>query len=297
LLEILIFIPGQFFLLIFTIFSISLFVASIIILKNDGSMKNSLPIHVEPYEIAYIRGGIRTVIETAIFSLVGKNRIEIIGDAVRISGNKSELNKIERKVFNFFEKNSKLKDILLSEILKKNIKTSLSNIIVKLEKLELIENKRLRNKKNILFFIDYFLIFITGGLKIYFGLSRGKPSINLIILFSLSLVIFYKVLFEKNKRVTELGKLYLKTVESNLTHIKTKIISKNDILEIDIPIVFAIFGAGIFITIPTFVDLSTTMQIIENTMSSSGGADGGSGCSGCSSGCSSCGGCGGCGGD
>ncbi len=138
---------------------------------------------------------------------------------------------------------------------------------------------------------------MTGGIKMYLGLSRGKPTLFLIVLFIASLIVFYKLLFKNNKRVTELGKLYLKTVESNLSHIKTKIIGKNYTAETDVPLAFAIFGAAIFITTPPFVDLSAKMQIIENTISRTGGADGGSGCSGCSSGCSSCGGCGGCGGD
>ncbi|MCP4702950.1 MAG: TIGR04222 domain-containing membrane protein [Gammaproteobacteria bacterium] len=296
-------IPGPFFLLIFTVFSVACIIGGRLWANADGSKEYPLPemIRLNPYEIAALRAGRKGVIQTVLFLLWHRKLIKISGKGRTARIMKGEFrqptaNPLEEAVYNFVVRVKRKPGEFFNPSrrslgLHSKIDELLGPVNQTLEELHLRCDKSEMKQAWIAFLVPLGLILGIGCTKIYFGIYYDRPVIFLILLLIVMAVISIKIL--KPRQTTQLGRRYQKKLVKNFLWMKSR-------LQNDPAFDVAVFGTTALAGIAFFslFENASAMTAGRGTAGSGfgGGSGGGSGGGGDSS-SDGGGGCGGCGGD
>lgn len=308
--EMLIQIPGPIFLLYFMLLAAVCIVLAWLLGNADDSDQYCFPelTCLDPFAISALRGGVSSVILTAIFSLWSRSLVDIEksisfwkGEETYIrskSSQEMELSPIEKKVYRFLKSPRKPHDLLKDSRLKQRINIYMEPVNRQLEDLCLARTARDRFRIWMALIIAAGIIIMVGGTKLYFGITRNRPVVFLIILLIGSLVILFRIL-NPTAISTRIGRRYLKALEKHFDWVKESLQSNKIPEGVDPAFSVAVFGIGSLAGVSLYNPFSEIFPARKPTWwcpgACGGGGCGGGGCGGggCGGGCGGCGGCGG----
>jgi uncharacterized protein (TIGR04222 family) len=319
---------GPYFLIFFG-FVIFFAVIILAIVKSQFDRTNNLsipaiPPNIDPYEIAFLRGGVNEVARSVVFSLLQKGFIEIDGTAspnvIRKTQNQNDqrfLNPIEQLTLGWLGVSREPKEFFGSSGLVEQLQVYANSYQGRLESQQMLTSEEDRQTLNPVKWSVYLLIFSLGAYKTLAALAHGYYNIIFLLIFTIA-GIFIARAVSKLPRVTKLGKAYLERLQTafdNLKYTSQAAYIRSDQPRVASPAGFAgvdplllsvgVFGSAILAG-TVFDSYNQAFQRSQMASNASGGSCG-SACGSCSSGGSSCsssdgggsscgGGCGGCGG-
>lgn len=287
-----------------------------------------IPAQIDPYEIAYMRGGTNEVARSVIFSLMQKGFLEITKEGSKTylsrtpnQTDASRLLPIEQLALDWVETRQEAKRVFEGNGLTKQLEAYGSSYKARLEHQQLLVGEEMRAQMARWKWIAAAAIFGLGLYKILASVIYGIYNfVGLIIMGAIGLVIALSI--ANLPRITRLGKAYLERLQLAFDNLKyeaqknyipsgePRTVQQTTFAGVD-PLLLSVgvFGGGILAG-TMFDDYNQTFQRAQNqsvnssscgsacgTGCSSSDSSGGSSCSSGSSCGSSCGGgCGGCGG-
>lgn len=292
-------IPGPVFLATFLAFSLLCVVLAKLFIDADGSSSYASVEHsgMDPVSIAVLQGGVNSVIRSRVFNLMNQGLIVLEGEKkdmlIRAAGAPSTgtLSGLDREVLAFVSTARTPEELFRDKGFSARIESHLVEIKADLERRHLTRTpaQQARAVRIALFFGA--VIAALGAIKLYLGISHGKPVAFLVILLLLSEVFLF-FMFRRGRGLTRLGRASLKDLRERFRWtLKRKKLPQG----VDLSFLVALYGAGHLAVSSLYPQYSEAFR--RNATGSSGcsgGCGGGSSDSG-SGGCS--GGCGGCGGD
>lgn len=191
-------------------------------LRHDPTTKLSaaaVSSKLDPYEIAYLCGGERQVLELVGFSLFQKGYLEIDGDRLQRSDNSldlAQLEPIEQEVLEWFSQGRRVEGFgfIYADDLQTNVRQDFDGYRqwLRNEKLLLIEKDRTTALK--VGACGVGAIIVIGGYKLIDSLPQGYPYwgvLEFIAFVSISWLIY---MFQKpGQRLSQRGKQYLKSLQ------------------------------------------------------------------------------------
>lgn len=320
---------GPYFLILFS-FIIFFAVIILALVKTQFDQTNRLPLpsipsQIDPYEIAFLRGGANEVARSVIFSLLQKGFIEIDNSVTPTAIKKTQnptntgsLNQIEQITLGWLGVSREPKEFFGSSGLVKQLEMYGRTYQGRLEQQQMLTSDETRTSFSPVKWSVYLLILLFGGYKAVAAIVHGKYSIIFLIILTIVGLLIAKAV-SKLPRLTKLGKSYLERLQTafdNLKHTsqaayipsnQAKVAPQTTFGGVD-PLLLSVgvFGAGILAG-TVFDSYNSAFQRAQNASAISSSSCG-SGCGSCStggssscssgdSGGSSCGGgCGGCGG-
>lgn len=288
--------------------------------KSDQLGIPAIPPNIDPYEIAFLRGGTNEVARSVIFSLLQKGFIEIDNIATPAvikktlnQPDRKSLNQIELMTLGWLGASREPKEVFGASGLVEQLKVYANSYQGRLEQQQMLMSDEARTALNPVKWTVFIIIFGLGAYKIFAAIVNENFNIFFLIIFTIvGLIIAAAV--SKLPRVTKLGKAYLDRLQTAFDNLKytsqrayiasnqPKIAPQTTFGGVD-PLLLSVgvFGAGILAG-TVFDGYNQAFQRAQNA-SVAGGSSCSSGCGSCSSssgsdgGGSSCGGgCGGCGG-
>jgi uncharacterized protein (TIGR04222 family) len=280
---------------------------------------------IDPYEIAYLRGGTNEVVRSVVFSLMQKGFIELKTEAnkteIRQIDNKMStrgLNQIEQLALGWFYTPRDSGEVFKSGGLIEQLESYGQTYQARLEQQQMLTSDESLGSYKPLKWTAYLIILGLGAYKLAASIAHGYYNVIFLIIFAIvGLVIAKKV--SKFPRLTKLGKAYLERLQLAFDNLKLeaqkpyipsnepRVAPQTTFAGVD-PLLLSVGVFGSAILAGTIFDSynqafqRAQMQSTANSSSCSSGcgsscSSGDSGGSSCSSG-SSCGsGCGGgCGG-
>jgi uncharacterized protein (TIGR04222 family) len=280
--DMLIKIPGPYFLGIFILFSaFCIFVAWLLKKRLDDSIRYPMPspTSLNPFEIAALRDGRKGVIQTALFNLYNRELLTITGtgNSAQVQINDSATQKpegaIEEVIYQFANQARKPAAFFKNTALQESLDKFLEPINQKLENMHLkpTDFQTTRTWKRLM--VTLFIILGVGGTKAFFDIFvYEQPFDFLLYLLLFIFAITFKVLKPNNQ--TALGKRFQKQLAKAFKSIKDE-----ELTEIDHTFKVAIFGTS---ALSGFAAFSSFKNAFSNrSHSESGGGCGGGGCGGC----------------
>lgn len=315
-------VPGVIFLIfyaLYAVFALVIFgVWKAAIDKTDQLAMPPIPPKIDPYEIAFLRGGINEMARFAAFSLRQKGFLIFQNDGKKSyihrdqhQNNPKNLPQVEQAALSWFSISREPKELFghggLTEILKPFIQTYEAN----LEQQQFLTDRHTKSRISKARLILLTAILGLGGYKFAAAWLNGYNNVIGIFIIG-ALATFFAFRISVSPRLTKLGKVYLERLQLAFSQLKTKAqtvyqtagnqpqaVSGATFAGVD-PM---LLGVGIFGTTilagTMYEDYNTAFQRAQQASGSSGCSSAcGSSCStGSGGGSSSCGGgCGGCGG-
>jgi uncharacterized protein (TIGR04222 family) len=306
---------GTAFLVLFIVFIVItlavLAVARATVDSTDRMPIPAIPPQVDPYEIAYLRGGSNELARSVIFSLVQKGFIEVVsGDKtsrLRKSENGADpsgLAEVERSALSWIGSEREAKDVFdKSYGLTETMSSQSTRYELELSRRHFLMPDEWASRIKKYGIAAGFAISGVGGYKIVAALLNGHFN----VLFTVFIVIVGFALamsIGKLPRMTKLGKRYIERLQSAFEGLKAQVDQPQTLLTtqagsagID-PLLLSVgvFGTGILAgtAFSHYQETFPRQQSGGGCGSSCGSScsSGDSGASSCSSGCG--GGCGGC---
>lgn len=315
---------GPYFLMLYgVVISFTLIILAIVKSQMDKSDKMNLPpipAQIDPYEIAYLRGGTNEIARSVIFSLMQKGLIEI-----KTEGKKSEIvranpqtdrsdsNQIEKIALNWIVLRRESKDVFDSTYgLVPQLESYGKNYQARLERAQMLTDENIRRSFAPMKWAAFLIIFGLGAYKLFVAVANGNFNVIFLVIFAAIGLVIAKYI-SKLPRLTKLGKTYLERLQMVFENLKNQPQNLNlqsgqtvnspqaAFAGVD-PLLLSvgIFGSAVLAG-TAFDTYNQAFARQQQPQNASGGCGGGCGsCSSCSSGDSggsSCGGgCGGCGG-
>jgi uncharacterized protein (TIGR04222 family) len=305
--------PGPIFLALF-IGLLFLVAVAFWFLKSTFDWTSKLPIpnipsEIDPFEIAYLRGGENELTRSVVFSLSKKGFLKVLtaGNATTISQtqtqpNWTELSQIERNVLPFFQISRETKDIFGADGLDSIVSSFATIYRSKITQANFLTPEDVKIKTRMFALIPLGIMLFLGLYKLTLAISNGHLNVLILIgLLVVTVVIF--ILLAKTKRLSALGESYvnsLQTAFDRLRNVKSlnsaQINPQSTFGAID-PTLLAVglFGTSVLIGSnysqyeDAFHRSSATSSCgsgCGSSSCSSGSGDGGGGCGGCGGGCS-----------
>jgi len=275
------------------------------LLRAPGGDMFPLVKSLDPSETAYLAGGPRMAVDTAIAALVHSNALKLKSASQTFTINSPLVghpNPVERAVYHLVEYGS----TTLSEI-RQSAKTITAHIRDKLLAANLILTPGQALTAQIAPALLMLLTLIVGIIKIEIGVSRNKP-VGFLVFICLVTGVISLILAVTRVRTTRAGSAMLSHLRNQNSALKTSVRSApSRVGQEDLALAIALFGPAILASSTDLTSLRQTLwppNTSGSSCSSSSGCGSGSSCSsGSSCGGSSCGGggcggggCGGCGG-
>jgi uncharacterized protein (TIGR04222 family) len=311
--------PGVIFLIFYSLFVIfALIVFGVWKSQADKTAKLPLPpipANIDPYEIAYLRGGMNEVARSIVFALRQKEFliIETDGKTSRLHRNryqtdKRRLNQMEQAALNWFENSREPKEVFEGYGLVNVLDPYYETYEARLEQQQFLTGREMRSRAARARNLVLLLILSLGGYKFLAALMNGYTNVfGIIVISIIAVLLTFNV--GKLPRLTELGKNYLERLQ--MTFEKLKYQTERRLAQTNAEgAQFAgvdplLLGVGVFggtiLAGTAYDDYNQAFQRAQNQATSGSGSCGSSCGSSCSSsggdGGGSCGGgCGGCGG-
>ena len=310
---------GPYFLLFYGVGTIALLTA-VSIVKRQADQTGLLPTpavppNVDPFEVAYLRGGDNEMARAVVFALIKKGYIEIssfsqssvIGQ-VKPMPERSGLSEMERAALSWFDTARTAEEVFSADGLTHRLKPYANEYQTVLEGRQLLAESRVLATLRPVKWVAVLLIAGVGTFKLLAALANGHSNVAFLVMIGF-IGTFLAFWVSDLPRVTRLGKAYLERLqivfgdlkyESQAPYIKgtaERPIPSATFASVD-PLLLSVgvFGAGILAG-TAYDNYNQTFQRAQQTSSGGcGGASSGCGSSSCSSGDGGGGGCGGCGG-
>lgn len=291
---------GPDFLLFYVTGFIAAFAASVVLVqmargRADSHEEGDLP--DDPYEIAFLGGGGRRVVDAALAALYSRKVVKTGATASRMGtlgaverGDDSGLHPVEQRVWRALPLNR------TEEV--RNVRAAVTPVTERVkqalvDKGMILSGEHMANLR-ILAALPMVSMMAVGAIKFLVGLDREKPVVFLVICLFVSLIILVVRLAKMNRR-SALGeaiwrKLGRRRLEASLAR------NNSDITSTEVAMAVALAGSSA-LAIPAYEPLHKTIHRPVFTADSgcgTGGCGGGGG--GCGGGGCGGGGCGGCGG-
>jgi uncharacterized protein (TIGR04222 family) len=293
--------PGPNFLGFYTVISLIVVLAFNILARSDGTNQRALPsvpMRPDPYEVAYLRGGVGAVICLAIYSLKRSQTIEMQagGRVTRIPGVTPPANPLEACVLEELGMGASLDQLLGSRDLRASILGQCETFRQRLARQDLAMTDAARRKARGFGIAAAIALGGLAALKIFVAQSHGHNNVG--FLFGEAIVAIIALIWSVNVVTRSVanrrGRAYLERVKSAYVGAgRTQAFGGSQfdpIASAAALSVVAAMGLGALHGTP---DEAFAKEIMRN---SGGGASGGCGSSGGGCGGGGGGGCGGCGG-
>jgi uncharacterized protein (TIGR04222 family) len=296
-------IPGQTFLVYFIVFSTVVIVTAWKINQKDGTQNKPLPslTQLDTITIAALRGGWTQVLRTIIFSIYEKKMIDIketkrwggfFGTTIEIKSIKSTKvpsTSLEQEIHEYLFVASDPKALFQDTVLKEKIERHIAPSIRELQTSKIMKTDEDIKRTRTIAFVSIALLLLFGGTKLILGFSRGKPISFLVLLLIVSIHNLLKIMSLSNPATT-LGKLYLKKMEQKFKWIKGSLTDKKSVEGIDPAFAVALFGASVLGSSAAYTSYNHAFSKSGMSGACGGGCGGGGGGGGCGGGCGGCGG-------
>lgn len=258
-----------------------------------------VPTNLDPYEIAYLRGGESQVTQLVMFDLIGRGYLQVNKKSIERSPERPDeekLTPIEREVFDWISFPCTAREIIYPYSLPTDIKQHCTVYEQKLQNQKLLYLPEWQAQAQQVGFTGGVIILGLGGYKLLAALANGHDNVGFLILMAIfSLGILWAIAFKSPPHQSHLGKSYLKQLQKVFAQLKQ---AKNSVSSIpDYDLLVALFGANALAG-TEYDSYYQAFLIPTSSYTSSSSGDGcGGGFSSCGNSCSSsCGGGGGCGG-
>lgn len=258
-------------------------------------------IRFDAYEAAYLSGGSKLAIETAIATLLRSKALHLsfVDNTISaVAGSPRGFHPFEQAVYRVVESG----EANTIKSIRSKAAAAAEQLGARLKALGLIISEELRVTSHLVPLILMAMVLLFGVMKVFVGLSRNRPVGFLFVLCVVTALIAY-FLFKSRPLRTNAGDASLDLLKRENAALEATAKSKPEGLATgDVALAMALFG----MTALAFTDQSWSMlkkQIFPPSSGSSGGSSCSSsscssssscGSSGCSGGCGG-GGCGGCG--
>lgn len=272
----------------------------------------NIPQDIDPFEIAYLRGGENELARSVVFSLTKKGFLEITNEAktsfisqTKTQPNWTELSQIERNVLPFFQITRETKDIFAANGLVSIVAPFATVCKSKANLSHFLTPESVKSKTKMFALLFAGLIAVLGVYKLFLAYLGGISNVIFLIVFLAIALIAFGIM-SKTSRLSLLGKKYLESLQTAFERLKNvNTITNNQFVPqttfgaID-PTMLAVglFGTSVLAGSAygnyeqAFHRSSSTSGCGSGCGSSScssgdsGGGDGGGGCGGCGGGCS-----------
>lgn len=303
------------FIIFFTITSLALYRSEID--KTDKLALPSIPPNPDPYEIAYLRGGVNEMARSVTFSLVQKGLIEIVNDGktgkvkrlANVEGHRN-LNQIEQIALTWIGEEREAKDVFNKHFgLVEHLEPSGLNYHNQLENRQFLTTYETESRIKRWGTRAATVIGVFGAFKVFAAVANG--NFNFIFTIILGIIgIGIALTISRLPRTTKLGKIYLERLQLAFETLKyksqapyigtiaprTSPAGEAGFAGVD-PLLLSVgvFGTGILAgtMFSNYNDAFARAQQQQAGNSSGCGAGCGSSCSSGDGGGSGCGGCGG----
>lgn len=294
---------GPHFLLLYTIVILITLVACWWSVKDptENLPLPLIPIHPDPYEIAYLRGGEKQTTQVIVFDLIQRGYLQVSKKSIErspVHPNEEKLTPIEREVFDWLSSPRTVNQIMSRYSLPTNMQQHCQVYQQRLQDRKLLYQAEWQTEAQQVGFIGGAIILGLGGYKLLAALINGHHNVAFLIIIAVfSAIALRFIAFKSPPHLSTRGKNYLQRLQEVFNQLKQK--AKNGVLPStrDYDLLVALFGvSGLAGT--SYDDYSQMFVSTSSYSSSSGGCGGGcSSVSSCGSSCGGgCGGCGGCGG-
>jgi uncharacterized protein (TIGR04222 family) len=221
---------GPYFLVFFG-FIIFFAVIILAIVKSQFDKTNNLPLpaiphNIDPYEIAYLRGGTNEVARSVIFSLLKKGFIEIdssiLPAVIKKTDNQNDfrsLAPIEQLTLGWLGAERQPKEVFGSYGLVEQLKVYADSYQGRLENQQMLTSEDDRAVFRPVKWSVYMLIAALGGYKLLASIAHGYYNIIFLICFLVAGLLIARAV-AKIPRVTKLGKAYLERLQNAFDSLK-----------------------------------------------------------------------------
>lgn len=194
--------------------------------KTDNLPLPAIPPNIDPYEVAYLRGGTNEVARSVIFSLLNKGFIEIDSAAtpavIKKTNNHNDfrnLNSIEQLAFGWLGAERQPKEVFGSYGLVEQLKVYGDSYQGRLEQQQMLTSEADRTAFKPMKWAVFLLILALGGYKLLASVLHGYYNIIFLIIFLIAGLLIARAV-AKIPRVTKLGKAYLERLQAAFDSLK-----------------------------------------------------------------------------
>ena len=194
--------------------------------KTDSLNLPPIPAQIDPYQIAYLRGGINEVARSVVFSLMQKGFIELKTDGKTSEINRinaqttvSGLKPIEQLALNWLGTQREAKEVFGANGLTAQLESYGQTYQAQFENAQMLTNDGTRKSFAPMKWTAFLVILGLGGYKLFAAIATGHFNVILLIIFAVvgSLI---AVAVAKLPRITKLGKAYLDRLQLAFDNLK-----------------------------------------------------------------------------
>jgi uncharacterized protein (TIGR04222 family) len=209
-------------------------IASIVVfsvLKRSFDWTSKMPIpniphDIDPFEIAYLRGGENELARSVVFSLTKKGFLEITNEAktsfisqTKSQPNWTELSQIERNVLPFFQVTRETKDIFAANGLVSIVAPFATVCKSKANLSHFLTPEEVKSKTKMFALICAGFIASLAVYKLYLAYLGGISNVIFLIVFLVISLIAFGIM-SKTSRLSSLGKKYLESLQTAFDRLK-----------------------------------------------------------------------------
>ena len=312
--------PGPEFLALYGV----VIVGTLVICKTKSRQADSsrtlspplVPAKLDPYEIAFLRGGENEVLRLAILSLIQRGYLRVTETAkswfraaeqhIEPNPNHSDprhLSELEGEIFRWLSKPTKAQDIFQSDDLATHLRVHCRSYEGRLRDENLLTSEAMRSSVWSVGLLGTLVIASLGGYKLLVALSKDHTNVLFLIVMGVISIISL-IWMCQSPRLTSRGRAYLERIQLALERLKDRAASVSSAsADPSLLLLAAVFGIGVLAGTPyayyprMFQRAAASSDgSVSTWMSSCGVSSCGTNSAGSSCGSSSCGGGGGCGG-
>ncbi|MBV9851455.1 MAG: TIGR04222 domain-containing membrane protein [Armatimonadetes bacterium] len=264
-----------------------------------------VPIHPDPYEIAYLRGGENEVIRVAIFGLIQRGYLQIMPSSSRWNKeqrigpspgapDRAFLSPLEQDMFAEFVSPRTAREIFLS-LLPQRAKDHCRGYEQALRDERLLASDEQRQGVKRVAGTAALIILGLGGYKLAAALANGHS--NVVFLFLMAVISLAVLAFvAQTRRLSRRGQAYLQSLQQAFERLKRPTVATENLAVDPLVLLVGVFGVGALVGTPQAAYGQMFAQSAASSGGGCGGSSGGCGGGGGGGGCGGGGDCGGCGG-
>jgi uncharacterized protein (TIGR04222 family) len=309
---------GISFLVLFVVF-IVITLAALAVAKSNIDKTDRLPIpaippEVDPFEIAFLRGGENELARSVVFSLVQKGVVEVVNSEksgtirrMENNGDVRNLSAVEEVALGWVGTSREAKDVFGSGGLADRLQRHNAKYEIELANRQFLMPEEFKSKARKYGIAAALMIAGLGGYKVFAAILVGRWNVGFTIVLSL-LAVVGAISMGRLPRMTKLGKQYIERLQAAFEDLKLRsqapyiaggthhgTMAQNGFAGVD-PLLLSVgvFGTGILAgtMFSSYNDAFARQQAASSSGcgsscgSSCGSGDGGGGCGGGCGGCS-----------
>jgi uncharacterized protein (TIGR04222 family) len=260
---------------------------------TDDMPPPATPSEMDPYELAYLRGGVNEAIRTAIYALRRQRLIEIDKGRIRPAGAGGQgLDEIDARVFDAIRSAPKIGQLFKNRDLRGEVESLSGGYRRRLSAQQLLAPPERRRAGYFALGVGAGLLLALAGYKFWAAMMHGRSNIGFLFMEAVASCVLLYWIFDKTTSggASKRGKAFLSQVQLAYSgRVGAAFGGEAGRAAMGGSALFMVglFGFGILKDTP---DAALAQQFARASQS---GSDGGGGCGGGDGGGGGCGGCGG----